>query len=61
MYFMEIRSLIGKKNSLKRLVKSTGTDNKIIAKNYINLKLKRLKHKIDRAIVNYNNFCHVHG
>ena len=55
MYFKEIRSLIGKKKSLKRLVQSTGIDNKIITKDYINLKVKRLKHKIDRAVANYIN------
>ena len=40
MYTKEIRSLIGKKKSLKRLLKSAGIDNDISAKDYINLKVK---------------------
>ena len=55
MYTKEIRSLIGKKKSLKRLLKSTGIDNDISAKDYINLKVKRLEHKIDKAIADYNS------
>ena len=55
MYTKEIRSLIGKKKSLKRLLKSTGIDNNISAKDYINLKVKRLEHKINKAIADYNN------
>ena len=50
MYTKEIRSLIGKKKSLKRLLKSTGIDNDISAKAYINLKVRRLECKIDKAI-----------
>ena len=55
MYIKEIRSLISKKKSLKRLFKSTGTDNDISAKAYINLKVKRLERKIDETIADYNN------
>ena len=55
MYTKEIRSLIGKKKSLKRLLKSTGIDNDISDKAYINLQVKRLERKIDKAIADYNN------
>ena len=55
MYTKEIRSLIGKKKSLKRLFISTGIDNDINAKDYVNLKVKRLEHRIDKAIADYNN------
>ena len=55
MYTKEIRLLIGKKKSMKRLLKSAGIDNDISAKDYINLKVKRLGHKIDKAIADYNN------
>ena len=55
MFTEEIRSLIGKKKSLKRLLKSTGIDNDRSAKDNINLKVKRLEHKIDKAIADYNN------
>ena len=54
MYTKETRSVIGKTKSLKRLLKSTGIDNDISAKAYINLKVKILECKIDKAIAGYN-------
>ena len=55
MYTKEIRSLIGKKKSLKRLLKSTEIDDDISAKTCVSLKVKRLECKIDKAIADYNS------
>ena len=59
---LEIRSLIGKRKSLKRSLKSTDIDNDLNAKAYINLKVKKPECKIDKAIADYNSsFVKQHG
>ena len=55
MYTKEIRSLTDKKKSLKRLLKSLSIDNDISAKANINLKVKILECKIDKAIADYSS------